>query len=105
MSLSRALQVVYKRLHAVQARLVERLQNVQRSKQERPRATGGIKDRHCGNGLVERSQQLRPFAGSNDVFGELADIEVVGNQAIDLVHCASLELVAQFQTALPELRL
>ena len=55
-------QVVHERLHAVQAGLVERLQDVERGKQERARAAGRVEDRDSLDGLPEGAQQLRPFA-------------------------------------------
>src|SRR5262249_26301891 len=68
--LARALQVVHERLHAVQARLIEWLQDIECSKQKRPGATGRVEDRDGRDSLIERPQQFWSFAIADDVLGE-----------------------------------
>ncbi len=45
------------------------------------------------------AQQLRPLAVFDDILGELADIEVAGDQVVDLVDLAVGQLRAQFEAA------
>ena len=60
-----------------------------------PEPQVGIQHCDAGDGLIKRPYQLWALAGTDDVFGKLADIEIVGNQIVDLVHLASLKLVTQ----------
>jgi hypothetical protein len=92
--LARAFQVVHKRLHAVQTCLVKWLQNIERGKQKCAGAAGRVENRDGRDGLIECPQQFWPLAIADDVLGKLAQVEVVGDQVVDLVHLSGLKLVA-----------
>ena len=70
-------------LHAVEARLVERFEDVERGEEERARAAGGIEDRHLAQRLVEMKHEFVVGRVADDVLGEGADVEVVGDEVVD----------------------
>ena len=51
--------------------------------------------------MIKRAQQFRPITGRDGVGGELPDVEVEGDEVIDLMHLARREFLSQFQTTLP----
>ena len=91
-----------KLLHALQTGVVERLQDVERGEQEGARAAGGVERRvtgvHRRRCEVEGAQQFGPSQCRDDVLGELLDIEVVGDEVVDLVDLAARQLAAQISS-------
>ena len=69
--------------HAVEARLVERFEDVERGEEERARAAGGIEDRHLAQRLVEMQHEFVVGRVADDVLDEGADVEVVGDEVVD----------------------
>ena len=88
MLLAGAVQVVDERLHAVEAGFVERFQDVERGEEERAGAAGRVEDGDRLDGVPEGAQQFRAFAVLDHVLGELADVEVEGDQVVDVADLA-----------------
>ena len=79
-----ALQLVKERFHAVEAGFVERFEDVERGKEERAGAAGGVEDGDVLDGVPEGPEQFRPFAVLDHILGELAEVEVEGDEVVDV---------------------
>ena len=79
----RALQIVEKSLHGLQASGVDRLQDVERREQERAGAAGGIQNRDPGKRLPEGADEFRTLAAGDDVLSELLDVQIAGDEVVD----------------------
>ena len=71
-----AVEFGHKRLHAVEARFVKWLKNIERGEQERARTARRVEDGHFLNGVPEGAEQFRAFAVFNHVLRELADVKI-----------------------------
>ena len=80
------------RLHAVEAGFVERLQDVERGEEKRAGAAGRVEDRDVFDRVPEGAEQLRAFAVLDHVLGELANVEVEGDEVVDVADLAAGEL-------------
>ena len=87
--------------HAVETGFVERFKDVERGKDERARAAGGVEDGDGGDGLPEGHEQVRAFAILDDILRELAEIEIEGDEVVDLADFAGGEFLPDFLVTLP----
>src|SRR3954447_11678927 len=94
-------QVLDEGFHAVETGFVERFEDVERSKEERPRAASGIQDSHALDCVPECAQQLRPLGLFDDILRELPDIEVQSDQIVDIADFSGDELLPKLFTTLP----
>ena len=76
-SIPQTLQILKEGLHPVEAGFVERLQDVEGGKQERPGAARWVEDGDAGNRLVEGPEEFGAFRGQDGIFGKSPDVEVV----------------------------
>ena len=87
------LQVGDKGLHAVEAGFVERFEDVERGEEERAGAAGGVEDGDLLDGLPEGQEQVRAFAVLDDILRELADVEIEGDEVVDVADFAGRQLL------------
>ena len=78
-------------LHPIQTCLIERFEDIECGKEERTGATGGIKDCHFSDGFPEGTEELGPLTIFDDILRGLADVEIVGNQIVDVVYLSVCE--------------
>ena len=88
-------------LHSVEACLVERFKDVERGKEERAGPTRWVEDCHFSDGFPEGAEKFGPLAIFNDILCELADVEVVGNQVVDVADFSVSEFSADGFITLP----
>ena len=84
------------RFHAVETGFVEGFKDVERGKDERARAAGWVKDGDGGDGLPEGHEQVRAFAILDDILRELAEIQIEGDEVVDLADFACGEFLPDF---------
>ena len=82
------LHLIKKDLHPIEARLVERFKDIQGSKEERTGTASRVKDCYLSDGFPEGAEEFGALAIFNNLLGELADVEIVGNQIVDVVYFA-----------------
>ena len=100
MLLAGAVEVFDERLHAVEAGFVERFQDVERGEEKRAGAAGRVEDGDSFDRVPEGAQQFRSFAVFDHVLRELADVEVEGDEVIDVADFAAGEFGLDFLVAL-----
>ena len=62
------------------------------AKRNAPEPHVGSRTDTSRRGVPKGAQQLRPLALDNDVLGELLDVQVQGDEVIDIVHSAGSQL-------------
>ena len=78
-----------KRFHAVEAGFVERFQDVERGEDERARAAGRVEHRDALSMACQKAhEQFRAFAVLDHVLGELAEVEIEGDEVVDVADFA-----------------
>ena len=97
---TRAVEVDHKHFHAVETCFVERFEDVERGKDERARAAGGVEHGDGGDALPECHEQVRVFAVLDDILRELAEVEIEGDEVVDLFDFASGESLSDFLVVL-----
>ena len=87
--------------HAVEAAFIEWFEDVERGEEKGAGAAGRIQDSDFLNRVPECAEQVRPFAVGDDVLGELANIQVEGDEIVDVgnvaarrVSCATPRIVS-----------
>jgi len=75
-------------LHSVETGFIEWLQDVERGKDKRARAAGRVKDSDGGDRLPQ-AMSRSGFAILDDILCELAEIEIEGDEVVDLADFAA----------------
>ncbi len=83
-------------LHARETGFVKRLQDIEGGEEERAGAAGRIEDGDALQALVKGVEQVRPLAEGDGVFGELAQVEVIGDEVVDGADLAARQLRLHF---------
>ena len=95
-----ALQVVQEAAHPLEAGGVEGFEDVEGGEEESAGAAGGVQDGYVPHGVPEGAQELRPLALGDDVPGELLDVEVEGDEVVDIGDLSGGEPGPDFVAAL-----
>src|SRR5665213_261246 len=93
------LKISHKGFHPLQASFIKRLKNVERRKQKCARTTSRVQYGYSLNCLPESPEQVWPFAALNHVLRELSDIQIKGDEFINLVHFTCCKLGAHLGIA------
>ena len=99
-----ALKLASEDFHPVKASRIERFDDIQGSKKERAGTAGGIKNGGFLNGVIESTKQFWPLAVLDHVLGELADIQVEGDEVVDVPDFTACKLGPDFLVPLPPRR-
>jgi len=86
--------------HPIQTGFIQRLKDIERRKNERTGAAGGIQHRDAGDGLPERHEQIRPFAILDDILRELAEIQIQRDEVVDRSDFTRREFISDFVVTL-----
>ena len=87
-------------LHPRKADFIERFEDVEGSEEEGTRSAGWIENRHAAKRIVEMPHEEVVGGLGEQVFGERADVEIAGDEVVDVGDFAGGDPVAEFLAAL-----
>ena len=87
-------------LHPREADFVERFEDVEGREEEGAGAAGGVEDRHAAERVVEVADKEVVCGVGEQVFGEGADVEVEGDEVVDVRDFAGGYLAAKLLAAM-----
>ena len=87
-------------LHSRETDFVKRFKDVERGEEERPRPAGGIENRHAQKRVVEMPHEKVVGRFGKQVFDKGTDVEVEGDEVVDVRDFAGGDLAAKLLTAL-----